>query len=252
MTAPTHISSDRWSRAMSDLVATLEDDIDQSKDASTTVDSTSAAAQAVLKVDATTSFTVGETTIIGPGTAREEAKVIASIQSGTSLTMTANLAYEHTAAQADPVWQGWYNYDMNRAETVDDPDDLGPPVGGPWPMCRLYAGARTLEENLTGYDVYLRTIFIVGWVPVQRKNPTDQAPDESYAMLRADIIRAINADWTLGGNVYWAQPLVDERVTQDTYPKDLEKEEDYQYLPMVGVLIPLEVQYAEKRGDPYN
>ena len=67
------------------------------------VDLTSAISQAVLSVASTTGFTAGDLIFINRGGAREEEKVILSIQDGVSLTLTANLVYEHTAAQADRV-----------------------------------------------------------------------------------------------------------------------------------------------------
>jgi hypothetical protein len=78
---------------------------------STTVDATSAASQKVLNVTATTSFAVGDVVLIDPDASGggTETKTIASIQAGVSLTMTENLTYEHTAAQADIVLrQGVY------------------------------------------------------------------------------------------------------------------------------------------------
>ena len=71
-----------------------------------TVDSDSAAAQSVLNVAATTGFTVGKRVTIAHQTpARREELVIASIQAGVSLTFEGNLAFAHTAAQADTVVQ---------------------------------------------------------------------------------------------------------------------------------------------------
>ena len=63
----------------------------------TNVDETSLADQKVLKVGATTGYAEGDTVVIGRRTAREEDAVVASIASGVSLTMVANLTYEHTA-----------------------------------------------------------------------------------------------------------------------------------------------------------
>ena len=72
-------------------------------DASTTVNGNSAAAQKVLNVAATANFQVGSTVVIDASGAREEFRIIASIQAGTSLTMVGDLEYEHTAVQTDPV-----------------------------------------------------------------------------------------------------------------------------------------------------
>jgi len=69
----------------------------------TTVDETSAAAQKVLKVAATTGFKAAATVIINRGGIREEERTIDTIQDGISLTMTEVLTSEHTAAQADRV-----------------------------------------------------------------------------------------------------------------------------------------------------
>ena len=71
---------------------------------STTVDADSASGQTVLNVTTTNGFVVGESVIINKDGAREETKVIASIQTGVSLTMTVNLTYTHTGAQADTVY----------------------------------------------------------------------------------------------------------------------------------------------------
>lgn len=67
------------------------------------VDADSAAAQAVLNVAATDGFIVGDTVSINLDGLRAESKIILSIQTGISLTLTTNLAYTHTAVQADAV-----------------------------------------------------------------------------------------------------------------------------------------------------
>jgi len=77
-----------------------------------TVDADSAAAQPVLNVAATANFSAtdkakGWRIIINRGGAREEEATILSIQAGTSITLDANLTYEHTAAQADVVEVCW-------------------------------------------------------------------------------------------------------------------------------------------------
>ncbi len=69
----------------------------------TTVDVNTASGQKVLSVAATTMFDTGDSVVIGYGTAREEDKIIDTIQAGVSITLTANLDYAHTAAQADEV-----------------------------------------------------------------------------------------------------------------------------------------------------
>ena len=90
-----------------------------STSASTTVDQDSTAAQKVLNVAATTNFLAGEIVVIGRGTAREEIKIIDSVQSGVSLTMTENLTYEHTATQAEAV-ENALRMSSNATGTVDD------------------------------------------------------------------------------------------------------------------------------------
>ncbi|GAI53368.1 unnamed protein product, partial [marine sediment metagenome] len=62
----------------------------------TVVNQNSDATQLVLYVKATINFVVGDELIIGRGTVREEIKIIDSIQSGISLTMTVNLEFAHT------------------------------------------------------------------------------------------------------------------------------------------------------------
>ena len=74
-------------------------------DATTTVDSDSAAGQTVLNVTATTGLIAGRVLTVGRGTAREEDLIISSISAGVSITATTNLAFAHTAVQADAVEQ---------------------------------------------------------------------------------------------------------------------------------------------------
>ena len=69
----------------------------------TIVDADSAATQKVLNVTATTGFSAGGFIVINEGGAREETKIIDTVQSGVSLTVTTNLTYAHTATQADTV-----------------------------------------------------------------------------------------------------------------------------------------------------
>jgi len=64
----------------------------------TVVDATSAAAQKILSVAATTGYATTNKVIIGRGTARQEVGVVNTVQSGISLTLVANLTYEHTAS----------------------------------------------------------------------------------------------------------------------------------------------------------
>ena len=72
--------------------------------ATTTVDQDSPNTGAILYVASTTGFEVGKTVVINEGGDREETKIIDSIDPGVSLTMTLDLTYTHTAAQADEVW----------------------------------------------------------------------------------------------------------------------------------------------------
>lgn len=69
----------------------------------TTVDQDSSSGQLVLYVADTTGFSPGDNVIINRGGAREEEKIIDTVQAGVSLTMTVNLEYAHTAGQADVV-----------------------------------------------------------------------------------------------------------------------------------------------------
>ena len=87
--------------------------------ASTTVDDTSAAAQKVLYVAATTGMQVGGVLLINSGGAREETGIIASIDTGVSVTLVANLTYEHTLAQADVVETVIGNSAQDEPETTN-------------------------------------------------------------------------------------------------------------------------------------
>jgi hypothetical protein len=69
----------------------------------TTVDADSASAQKVLNVAATTMFSAEDHFIVGEGTTREETGVVASVTAGASITAVSDLAFSHTAAQADVV-----------------------------------------------------------------------------------------------------------------------------------------------------
>lgn len=69
----------------------------------TDVDEESLSGQKVLKVAATAGFSPGDNIIIDRGGAREEEKIIDTIQGGVSLTVTLNLEYTHTAVQEDDV-----------------------------------------------------------------------------------------------------------------------------------------------------
>lgn len=71
--------------------------------AATAVDADSNSGQKVLNVAATTGFSAGQIVEVNGGGARRELLTIDTIQAGVSLTMTGNLAYTHTAAQADAV-----------------------------------------------------------------------------------------------------------------------------------------------------
>jgi len=70
-----------------------------------TVDSDSASGQKVLNIASTTDFSAGKYVIVGYGTAREEVLAIDTVQAGVSITLTTNLGFTHTAAQADTVVQ---------------------------------------------------------------------------------------------------------------------------------------------------
>lgn len=67
------------------------------------VDTTSALGQAVLSVASTSGFIAGDLIVIDREGAREEERIILSVQEDVSLTLTAVLTYEHTAVQADRV-----------------------------------------------------------------------------------------------------------------------------------------------------
>lgn len=69
----------------------------------TTVDQDSSSGQMVLYVADTTGFSPGDNIIIHRGGAREEERIIDTVQAGVSLTVTVNLTYTHTGAQEDPV-----------------------------------------------------------------------------------------------------------------------------------------------------
>ena len=69
-----------------------------------TVDADSNSGQKVLQIAATTDFEAGQQVIIAESTAREENKVIDTVQAGASITFTEVLGQTHTAVQADEVY----------------------------------------------------------------------------------------------------------------------------------------------------
>lgn len=75
------------------------DGIEYARDYSneTHVDETSVKDQKVLKIASTIGYTADNKVMIGRDTVREEEGVVASVQSGISLTLVGNLIYDHTA-----------------------------------------------------------------------------------------------------------------------------------------------------------
>lgn len=115
------------------------------------VDETSAKDQAVLKIASTTGFAVDDTVVINRDGAGEEEVVILSIQDGISLTMTANLVYDHTAAQADRAEKyelveiARYNVDLSE----NSPGRVKLRSGRAWPTHRDFASF--IVEFKAGY-----------------------------------------------------------------------------------------------------
>lgn len=89
--------------------------------ASTTINVNSASGQTILNVVSSSGFSAQEFVIIGKDTAREEIKKIASTASG-KITMTGNLTYTHTLAQADLVEHLTY-YNIIGVENWTDAGD---------------------------------------------------------------------------------------------------------------------------------
>ncbi len=101
---PSFDSGAKGSFATSPWTPARSDDFTHASQGTTTVDADSAADQTTLNVAATTNFAVGDTVIVSAeSSAREELAVIATVNSGVSLVMEANLTFAHTAAQADTV-----------------------------------------------------------------------------------------------------------------------------------------------------
>ncbi len=69
----------------------------------TTVNADSNAGQTNLNVAATSGFHPGAAIIINSGGARQETAVVGTVNSSTQMTLEGNLAFTHTAAQADAV-----------------------------------------------------------------------------------------------------------------------------------------------------
>ena len=116
-----------------------------------TVDETSALGQAVLSVEETDGFVAGNSIVINRDGAREEEKVILSVQTAVSLTLTTNLAKEHTAAQADRVEKyelvAASRYNIDASENSYGRVKLR--AGSNWPIHRNFASF--IVEFIVGY-----------------------------------------------------------------------------------------------------
>jgi len=86
---------------------------------SSTVTTSSASGQKVVSTTTTTGYIVGDSVIIGKGTATEETKVIDTIQAGVSITLTQNLTY--TQAIGKTIEQTWT--DINVSTTYNAFED---------------------------------------------------------------------------------------------------------------------------------
>ena len=67
--------------------------------ATTTTNGTSTSGQKILAVSTTTGFTAGGMVVVNPGGGDQEVCIIATIQSGVSLTMVANLQQNHAGSE---------------------------------------------------------------------------------------------------------------------------------------------------------
>lgn len=119
----------------------------------TTVDADSASGQKVLNVTATTDFVAADVVVVNPGGAREEACVIDTVQAAVSITCLSNLAFTHTAAQAD---------------VVDLTNRLGPFTAGLRYefFCHDGAGARVACECMAGTATIDPALSGVNGVPM--------------------------------------------------------------------------------------
>lgn len=115
------------------------------------VDETSATGQAVLSIASTNNFAVDDTVVINRGGTREEERIVLSIQAGISLTMTINLANEHTAAQADRV-EKYTLVDLARYMidvSLNSPGRIKLRSGRAWPTHRNFSSF--IVEFKAGY-----------------------------------------------------------------------------------------------------
>jgi len=80
-----------------DAATTYNHTID--KETTTDIESAAGGDNKILKVTATTDFAVGESVKVDTGLTHEATYIIASIQSGDSLTMTTNLLFTHDATE---------------------------------------------------------------------------------------------------------------------------------------------------------
>ncbi|MCK4385369.1 MAG: phage head-tail connector protein [candidate division Zixibacteria bacterium] len=115
------------------------------------VDQDSNAGQPILSVASTTGFAEEDTIIINRDGAREEEKIILSVQDEISLTMTENLTNPHTETQADRVERyslvSRANYNVDASQ--NSPGRVKLRTGYNWPIHRGFASF--LLEFKAGY-----------------------------------------------------------------------------------------------------
>jgi len=171
----------------------------------TTVDETVDKDQPVLKVASTTGLAAGDSVLINRDGDREEEKIILSIQDGVSLTLTTNLTYIHTAAQADKVEKYWL---VNKASYSIDLSENSPGRvklrdGCTWPDHRGFASF--IIEFKGGYgdaatdvpEALKQALFVLIAHMYENRGGEGAVKARVHALEEARILLAPFKIWTL-------------------------------------------------------
>lgn len=116
---------------------------------STTVSGDSAADQADLTVADSSDFAADDVIAVDQGGDKDEELTISSVPDGTTITCTTNLAYAHSASDADPVIVS-PTADCVDEDTYDVLDASGKDIGILWFDFLLSSGANALKVTYTG------------------------------------------------------------------------------------------------------
>jgi len=245
-----------WSRILADRVAAIAGIDATSFDASTTVDVEAAAGQKVVPAASTTGLTVGQMVMIGDGTASEEVGRIASISSGVSITLAANLA--NTQAVGVVVSQGWYHNTCG-STTVRTWNAMLLLQGHEMKIGEVACAIRSIQDARVSVDAgprehRRRSVIVVMFQQVAELYPIDQKNDTAYEELVHDFLRAWFADWSCGGeaDMTTLETIVPISHIGDIDGLDENIEDRFEEFPGVGFVAQVDVDYTRSAKDAYQ